>query len=836
MFKVILRFFGYLFSLISLGAIVGLFLFVAVIGFFLKSVPDVSFLNDYSPPTISRVYSNEGEILDEFISEEKRLFTPVNEIPDLIKHAFVSAEDKEFYNHAGYDVRQIAAALLDAATGGRLRGASTIPQQVAKIFVLGDDNTVERKIPEVLTANRLVNTLEREEILGLYLNEIFLGQNSNGVTAAARTYFNKKLEELSIEEVAYLASLPKAPSERHPVTERETAIEWRNFVIEEMFENGYINEAEFEHAINAPFLTVQAGDYTSYAQERKRRDYFTDEIRRQLSRELGEDTVKAEGLTVRATVDQELQTVAEKVLQDALEAYDRDLGFFHGPVDQLEVASVDEDWKKALFRSRAPRDIHGWMPAVLLETGDDNVRIGLNDGGEGVLTLGEIQWARYRREDGSRGTAGRIQDMLKKGDVIMVARTESGGTIFKQIPTISGAFAAMDPNNGRVLALTGGFSFESSNFNRATQAQRQPGSVFKPFVYAAALDSGLQPNALIVDAPIKDENISGIWVPQNAGGGYYGETPMMTGLEQSRNLMTIRLALDTGLEIMADYGERYGVYDKMNPYPANALGSQETTLYRLLSAFSTFANGGLHVEPTVVDRVQDRDGNTIYRHDQRDCLPCSGFDANHQEPPRVMSNFKQVMDPVTATQIRLMLQSAVARGTGKNTVGRLGLPIAGKTGTTNDAKDVWFVGFTPNIVAGCYLGYDNPEPLWNGRASGGALCGPVFSKFIVQALKKYGGFDFVIPSNGFFTKIDRQSGVVLGPNASGENAVLMFFRDGVPPAEPVVIDGGHKLGNDVPLIGGGTSGGGDVEVNVGGQKKVIPKKPTAGAITGGGLY
>ena len=837
MIKIIARFFGWIFSWVSMGVLTGLALFAGIILYFSKDVPDLSHLKTYSPATISRVYSNQGEVLDEF-AVEKRLYTPANEIPKLVKSAFVSAEDKNFYEHSGYDLRATMGALVDAMSGQGERGASTIPQQVAKNFLLTGEQTIDRKITEVMISTQLVNELERDEILGLYLNEIFLGQNSYGVTSAARTYFSKSLEDLTISEAAYLAAIPKSPSNYHPVRDRERAIDRRNFVLKEMFENGYISEEEYEDAKSQDLETVQSGHIASFQSQRRRRDYFTDEIRRQLASQFGEDALFSEGISARATVDYRLQNVAAKALQRALENYDRSLGMFHGPVEKISPEALTEGWEGALANSTAPRDIEGWYPAIVLEDFGDSAVIGVEGFGVQSIGISTLRWARYKREDGSRAEATKISDMLEIGDVLLVSQEEDNSWKFRQVPLVSGAFAAIDPNNGRVLALQGGFSFESSNFNRATQALRQPGSVFKPFVYAAALDSGYQPNSLIVDAPIKKNTAFGVWEPENASGRYYGEAPMMVGLEQSRNLMTIRLGLDVGMEIVADYGERYGVYDHMNPYPANALGSQETTLYRLVSAFSTFANGGRSITPTVVDRVQDRDGKTIFKHDQRDCLPCEGKSASPLELPRVLSNYRQVMDPVTATQIRIMLQSVVSRGTARSTVGKLGLPIAGKTGTTNEARDVWFVGFTPNIVAGCYLGYDNPTPLWNGRASGGELCGPVFTSFMVEALKYYGGFDYQVPEElGYWVKLDRKTGRVLASNASGDNVVSMFFRKGVEPAAPAVIDGGYEMGTDVPLIyDEDAAKAKDADVKVNGEVKKVPKKVNSQTISGGGLY
>ncbi len=809
----------------------------AVVYYFSQDLPDIEVLETYAPATVSRVYSGEGQVLDEFAAE-KRLYTPADEIPEPVKHAFISAEDKNFYSHAGYDVRGMGAALYESVVEGKGdRGASTIPQQVAKNMFLTGDQSIERKVREIIIANRVVRTIDRDDVLGLYLNEIYLGQNSYGVTAAARTYFAKPLEELNLQEVAYLAALPKKPAELHPVRNYDDAVNRRNFVLREMFENGYITEEEKENAQAAPLLTVQSGDIEPYDRDLPPRDYFTDEIRRQLSDDLGEDVLFSEGLSVRATIDRNLQNEARRALRRALENYDRGKGFYNGAVSHIDAQELSPSWENALKDATVPRDIEGWFPAVVLEAGESAV-IGVEGHGEGELPLQSLTWMSYRNADGNTAKVRAASDIFERGDVIFV-RDLDGRWSYRQIPTVSGAFAAIDPRNGRVLAVVGGFSYEYSNFNRATQAMRQPGSSFKPFVYAAALDSGILPNATIVDAPIVINTPQGVWRPQNASDRYYGPTPMMTGLEQSRNLMTIRLAQEVGMDTVARYGQRYGAYDNLSPVLANSLGSQETTLYRMISAYSTFANGGKAIEPTVVDRVQDRYGKNIYSHDARECVNCNAPAADPSQPPEILSRQEQVMDPITAYQIMTMLKSVVKNGTAKNSVGKLGLPIAGKTGTTNEAKDVWFIGFTPNIVAGCFIGYDDPRPL--GRsASGGSMCGPVFSQFIVQALKSYGGFEYEVPEGGYFVKLDRFSGQRLSDNATGPNVIQMLFRKTTTPAVGSggqEIDGGFAMGSDVPLFNkDGSTPDGGVKVKVGGKVTAVPKAPSAAAISQGGVY
>ncbi|MGR3290322.1 MAG: penicillin-binding protein 1A, partial [Paracoccaceae bacterium] len=662
MLRFIISFIGGIFSWLTIGALMAALTIGAVFWMYGRDLPNHEQLARYTPPTISRIYSGEGRIIDEF-ARERRLYAPASEIPDLVKQAFISAEDKNFYNHKGYDPRGMIAAAIDAARGGRLRGASTITQQVMKNFLLSSDRSAERKIKELILASRLEKTLNKEQILELYLNEIFLGQNSFGVTAAAQTYFNKTLGELNPQEAAYLASLPKAPSKRHPVRNLETATFWRNNTLREMYENGYIDGAAYNAAKDAPLLTVQNGDIESFRAKLPPRDYFTDEIRRQLSRNFGEEEFFGGGLSIRATMDPELQAEAALALRTQLETYDREQGVWHGIVATLDADALadDETWRSALADVKLSRDIVGWYPAVVLQVGSNDARIGIenvenDDDGHWIPAI-DVTWARKRREDGSLARTARVAgDLLTVGDVVHVRRMtkDSDGSFIRwtlrQVPEVQGAFMAMDVNTGRVLAMQGGFSYQHSVFNRATQATRQPGSSFKPFVYAAALDSGFTPATIIVDAPIEIDTPQGVWRPRNSSSKFYGPTPLRTGIEQSRNLMTIRLAQEVGMDVVAAYAERFGVYDNMGRFLANALGSEETTLFKMVAAYAMFANGGERVEPTLVDRVQDRWGKTIFRHDKRICENCDAATLPQGQMPTISSNRERVMNAVTAYQ------------------------------------------------------------------------------------------------------------------------------------------------------------------------------------------
>ena len=850
--RFIFSFFGAIFSAITLGIFMVALSIGAVFWMYGRDLPSHEALANYEPPTISRIYSGEGHIIDEF-AKERRLFVPAEEIPDLVKAAFVSAEDKNFYKHSGYDLMGIASAARDAvlSRGKNVRGASTITQQVMKNFLLSGDRQAERKIKELILATRIEGTLSKDEILELYLNEIYLGANSYGVAAAAQTYFNKSLSELSPGEAAYLAALPKKPAELHPVRDYDDAIQRRNYVLREMFENGYIDAATRDAERDQPLRSVQNGDYEDFRVALPPRDYFTDEIRRQLSENFGEGEFFTGGLSVRATVDPELQQVAEEALRRGLEDYDRGNGIWRGTRLTIDAAELEteEKWRAALAATKAPRDIElngRWYPAVVLSVSGENARIGIEDVPEDDdghwLVAKDVQWARKRLDDGKLANKANVAgDLVSVGDVVLVrAMTSDADGSFirwtlRQVPEVQGGLMAMDVENGRVLAMQGGFSYQHSVFNRVTQAQRQPGSSFKPFVYAAALDSGYSPATIVIDAPIELNTPQGLWRPKNSSNKYYGPTPLRTGIEQSRNLMTVRLAQEVGMDVVASYAERFGVYDNMGRFLANSLGSEETTLYKMTAAYAMFANGGERVEPTLVDRVQDRYGRTIYSHEQRKCPDCESPAINAGYGPRIESNRERVMDPITAYQLTSMMEGVVSRGTAAGTV-NLPVPTAGKTGTTNESKDVWFVGFTSNIVAGCYMGYDSPRPMGRG-AYGGTLCGPVFTELMKAATAKYGGSKFDVPPGGHFIKIDRFTGARLPDDASGDFVVAEYFRDGEEPIFGLTYDGGFAMGSNLPLFerGEGPDEAKQVTNSSGGTATVGPKANFR-SLSAGGLY
>ena len=848
MIRFVLSFLGAIFAWIVTAAFFVALTVGAIFWIYSRDLPSHEQLAQYAPKTISRIYSGEGKLIDEF-AEERRIFVPIEDIPAQVKEAFISAEDKNFYTHPGYDpVGMAKAAYAAVVSGGKnMRGASTITQQVMKNFLLSSDRSIERKIKEVVLAARVSHTLSKDKVLELYLNEIDLGFLSFGVASAAQTYFNKSLDQLTLAEAAYLAGLPKAPYGYHPVKNRQAAIERRNYVLREMLQNGYVTQAAYDEAVAEPLRTVQNGDFPSWRRSMPPRDYFTDEVRRQLSAEFGQDQFFTGGLAIRATIEPRLQKVAARALQKALEQYDRGRGVWRGTRQTVPAAKLasEADWRAALAEAEVPRDVEGWYPAVVLALNDTDARIGI----EGVedtaagnwIPAKDVQWARKRLADGKLGPKARVaSDLVEVGDVVMVRQMTDDKTgafvrwTLRQVPEVQGGFMAMDVNTGRVISMQGGFSYQSSVFNRATQAQRQPGSSFKPFVYAAALDSGFTPATIVVDEPITLNTPQGLWTPKNASGKFYGPTPMRTGIEQSRNLMTIRIAQDIGMDTVAKYAEKFGVYDRLVPFLANSLGAQETTLFKMVAAYAMFANGGERVEPTLVDRVQDRYGRTIYRHDRSVCENCDQATLPAGASPTIQTNRERVMDAITAYQLTSMMEGVVKRGSGRGV--QLPVPVAGKTGTTNDAKDVWFIGFTSNIVAGCYLGYDTPRTLGE-NAFGGTLCVPVFNEFMQEAVKEFGGTEFAVPPGGHFVNIDRFSGAILGADAKGPNVIAEYFRDGQDMSALGMVDGGFGRADPgtLPLFTGASDGGQAVTTSTG-KKKVIPKKADFGTLSSGGLY
>lgn len=757
-----------------------------------RHLPDHRTLANWEPAVTTRLYAGGGMMVGE-LARERRLFLPIGAIPVRIRQAFLSAEDKNFYAHPGIDVASIGTALLsnlaNYGSGRRMIGGSTITQQIAKNFLLSSDRTVERKLREAILSLRIDQTYSKDRILELYLNDIYLGRGAYGVAQAALTYFDKPVSELSVSEAAFLAALPKAPNNYNPDRQAERAMGRRNWVIDQMRQNGFVDAAAAAQAAAAPLGVDRRTPSPAVAAA----DYFTEEVRRQLNTQYGEAALYTAGFSVRTTLDPRLQEAAMKALRKGLVAYDQAKGY-RGPV--ARISSI-KDWPSALAKLRPLSDVPEWRLGVVLAAGKADAEIGLrpestaSNGITAAETIGldrkGATWALCRSAKGKHNCAAGIDGVLTPGDVVYVEKQEDG-YVLRQPPLVQGALVSMDPNTGRVLAVAGGFSYVQSEFNRATQAYRQPGSSFKPFVYAAALDNGYAPTTLVMDAPIALADGAGrTWKPKNYDGRFSGPSTLRVGLENSRNLMTVRLARHLGMDLVADYGKRFGIYDELKPYLPMSLGAGETTLLRLVSAYAVIANGGKAVTPSMVDRIQDRYGRTIFRHDQRRCDDCNGADWTGQEEPVPVDDRDYVLDPMTAYQVTSMLRGVVERGTARN-VGSLGVPIAGKTGTTNDEKDVWFVGFTPNIVTGVFLGYDTPRPMGYGE-TGGGLAAPIFIDFMKIALQGRPAADFHAPPGMMLEAIDRKSGQPVPEGTPG--AIIESFKPGTAPCMSgcAVIDG-----------------------------------------------
>jgi len=743
-----------------------------------RDLPSVETLQNYQPPVTTRVYAGNGTVLGEY-ARERRIFVPIAFVPKQVINAFTSAEDKNFYSHPGVDpsgiMRAAAKDVVNVLQHKRLEGASTITQQVAKNFMLNSEQKFSRKIKEAILAVRIDATYSKPKILELYLNEIFLGENSYGVGAAALNYFGKSLDQLDIAECAFLAALPKAPSNYDPRYNKEAALERRNWVIGQMADNGYITREQEKAAIAEPLVTqmrplgIQAEDA----------DYFVEEVRRLLESKYGQNALYDTGLQVRATLDTRLQNFAVSALRAGLVRYDRRHGW-RGAVSNIPTTG---NWKDALASAGNQSGIDTWRIAVVLGYGDDkSVEIGLDNGSRATIPFSELAWARPEiKKSASVGEAPSTpQQVVRPGDVIYVEPVDDKGNYgLRQVPEVNGAIVAMDPHTGRVLAMSGGFSFASSQFDRAMQAERQPGSSFKPFVYAAALDNGFTPVSKILDAPVSLPQGPGLpmWTPKNFEKHFLGMATLRRGIELSRNLMTIRLAAAVGMDKVVQYPIRFGVYDKLPAYLSNSIGAYETTLMRMTTGYSEFVNGGKKINPTLIDRIQDRNGKDVYRHDPRDCQSCNQPVWHNQDEPLLPDTREQILDPRTAYQIVSLLEGVVNYGTGVS-VKAVGKPIAGKTGTSNEAKDVWFIGFSPDLACGVFVGFDNPRTL--GRVEQGAtVAAPIFRDFMEGALADQPPTPFRVPPGIDLVSVDRTSGATT--SASDPHSLLEAFKAGTEP-------------------------------------------------------
>lgn len=746
--------------------VLGLICLIGIIIYFSKDLPDYKVLKNYQPKIVTRLYAGDGQLVSEYASE-KRVFIPIEIVPDKVKNAFISAEDKSFYIHYGISPTGILRAVVDNIrsykTGRRPAGGSTITQQVAKNFLLSNELSITRKIKEAIIAVKMENALTKDEILELYLNEIFLGMRAYGVVAASLNYFNKSLDDLTIAECAYLAALPKAPNNYHPVRNKQRAINRRDWVLDNMYKNGYINKEQLISSKQEDII-VQIRDSEKFVENSA---YFSEEVRKELLKIYGEEELYDGGLSVRTTLDPELQEMAHLALQEGLIEYDKRHGW-RGPIVNKADELTSENWLEILKADTTPKVFHLWKKGIVTKVDNEQATVGLEDGSHGIIPLDYLTWARKNLRNQKTGkNISSVHEVLSFGDIIFIQKFgETKDNIAKygirQIPDINGAIMVMDPHTGRVLAMDGGFNYLTSKYNRATQAERQPGSAFKPIVYSAALESGFTPATLIYDAPFVLNQGYGKakWRPTNYSNKFYGPTPLRVGIEKSRNLMTIRLAKYLGMKKISKYAtKKFKVVDKMPRELAMALGAGDTTLFKMVRAYASIVNGGKEVKPSFIDRVQDKTGKTLYKRDKRACTLCnSNKFIKGLKAPIIKDTKEQILDEKVAYQMVSIMEGVVQRGTARRNKA-LNLPLAGKTGTTNENKDAWFIGFSPDLVIGVFTGFDDPRTLGEGE-TGSSVASPIFKKFVEKAKKsgRMKAIPFRVPEGMKMVKINLKNG------------------------------------------------------------------------------
>ncbi|MBL4595170.1 MAG: penicillin-binding protein 1A [Robiginitomaculum sp.] len=782
--------------LITAGAIVGVILVIST-GIYLirlsKDLPELEALAQYEPPVMSRVHAGDGTIIAEY-ARQHRVFVPIAAIPTPVINAFISAEDKTFYTHQGVDWKGVVRAALVSARnkiiGRRLVGASTLTQQVAENFLINTEQSFDQKIRKMIIATRIEKVFSKDEILELYLNEIYLGNRAYGVAAASLNYFGKSLDNLSLSEMAFLAALPKGPANYHPIRQKQRAIDRRNWVLSRMLANAYITPEAAAIAQQDDLVSIQRLTGDTY----RAAAYFVEAIRREMFSLYGEDQLYDGGLSIRTTLDTRLQQIARTALRESLEEYDRRHGW-RGPLQRVDLSAIKDDPFAQIKRPAGIDD--DWLLALVVAVSDDLAQIQLADQSMVEIPIPEVKWARKQLNKALLGpNISKVSEVLAPGDVILVKPLGDDSPFFslQQIPKVNGAIMVMDPHTGRILAMVGGYSHRMSEFNRAIQARRQIGSAFKPFVYAAAIEHDYTPVSLVLDAPfIADGGAdTRFYKPQNyESGQFYGLSTMRLGIEKSRNVMTVRLAQEMGMAPIVDIGVRMGIYDELSPVLAMSLGAGETTLWRLMGAYGALVNGGKLVEPSILDRVQDRTGKTILKHDVRECPGCiiadeAPMDKNGLQEPELPDARAQVLDPMTAYQMVSILEGVVQRGSGVR-LRSLGKTLGGKTGTTNDLKDAWFMGFSPDLVVGVYTGFDLPSTLGPGEA-GSRVALPVFKRFMEKALQDVPNAPFRIPDGVSLVWVDAKTGEIARPDAPG--AILEAFRPGT---EPSRADRGVRL-------------------------------------------
>ena len=734
------------------------FLLFSALWYFSLGLPDYKKLENYEPPVSSRVYASNGDLIAEY-ALEKRLFVPYDVVPKSIINAFLSAEDKNFFTHPGVDPQGIIRAIMNnfknIINNKRLEGASTITQQVAKNFLLTNEVSIKRKIKEAILAFRIEKAYSKEKILELYLNQIYLGGGTYGIAAASLEYFDKSVKELTYSEAALLAALPKAPSKYNPFQFYEEAKLRRNLVLENLNENNFITDKELKK-----YKSEEINLKKRKIKLLQEANYYTEEIRRNIKDNYGFDKLYAEGLSIKSALDINYQIYALSALRAGIESYDRRHGW-RGPILNTKIKS---NWQEILKEKKIDTSLN-WIYAEIINVKDSEIVFQtLNKSEQGAIAANNLKWA--IKKD--------INDSFKVNDVIYLHKKLNGKWELKQYPKVNGAIVVIDPFSGKVKALAGGFSFNTSEFNRATQAKRQPGSAYKPFVYAAALENNFSPNSIILDAPFTATQGVGLknWKPENYGKEFYGPTTLRKGVEYSRNLMTVRIAQDLGLKKILKLSNDLNIYNEIPELLSVSLGSAETTLLQITNAYSTFLNGGKKINPVLIERIQDRRGKTIFNSEMRECIGCDKFSETDTSIPYIRDNYNQVISKETAYQILSMLEGTIKRGTGKK-LRDLNVPLAGKTGTTNDNFDAWFIGATSNLIVGVYIGFDNPKTL--GKYETGAKAAlPIFKNFIKQALYRDEFKPFTVPDQIFFAAINYNTGKK--ENFSNPDSIIEAFK------------------------------------------------------------
>lgn len=764
---------------IVFGVVFVILLGIAGFMFFKESsenLPDYEQLKDYSPIITTRLYAADGNLITEY-SKEKRVFVPIERIPQNLAHAFIAAEDSNFYKNSGIDLLAIFRTSINNVIGlvrgeEGMGGASTITQQVVKNFLLTRERTLKRKVREAILAYRMTQAFPKDKILELYLNQIYLGSGAYGVAAAAQVYFDKSIDELTIEEDALLATLPKAPSKLDPRKNMEKAKARRDWVIERMHKEGYITTTEAEDAKAKPIVlktrNEEDGDIT-------RANFFADSVKKELSQLYGSDSVFEEGIVVSTTLDSRYQKIANKAFNAGIEEYDQKHGY-RGALDKIDAnGNWQEDLKKIVIKKLYPQT---WLKAVVLSLTKDTATVGIENSELGHINLSTSKWARkYIGTDSLGASVKKMSDILKVGDVILVEKAANASEfLLRQIPDVNGGFIAMDPHTGRVLAMMGGYVDLPNQFNRTTQALRQPGSTMKTFGYIAALENGMTPATVIMDEPISLNQGVGLppYNPVNYSGEFYGPTTLRTGLELSRNVTTVRMADQVGLDKVVEVVKRLGVNENPDQIYSLVLGSTETTVLKLATAYSMMINGGKKITPSMIEKIQDRSGLTIYKRDKRECLECKVEDGKEAVMPNLIDDKEQIIDSATAYQITSMLQGVVDRGTAgrAKAVGKI---IGGKTGTTNNSYDSWFVGFSPDLVVAVYVGFDNPKSLGRDE-TGASVALPIFINFMKEALADKPSTPFRVPSTVKMVKIDRTNGKFPTPSTPKANIFFEVFK------------------------------------------------------------